>query len=78
MQHCREFDEQLCRFHTGLNKRGSIKSFAIALFTEDKKQIQGTCQTEFMAWKGPEVAYLEKKIMGVLRNRTSRCRVFLS
>ena len=48
MQHCREFDKQLCRFHTGLNKRGSRKSCAIALFTEDKKQIQGTCQTEFM------------------------------
>jgi hypothetical protein len=60
MQHCREFDKQLCRFHTGLNKRGSRKSCAIALFTEDKKQIQGTCQTEFMAWKGPEVAYLKK------------------
>ena len=60
MQHCREFDKQLCRFHTGLNKRGSRKSCAIALFTEDKKQIQGTCQTKFMAWKGPEVAYLEK------------------
>jgi hypothetical protein len=60
MRHCREFDKQLRRFHMGLNKRGSRKSCAIALFTEDKKQIQGTCQTEFMAWKGPEVAYLEK------------------
>jgi hypothetical protein len=60
MQHCREFDKQLCCFHTGLNKRGSRKSCAISLFTEDTRQTKKNCQTAFLQWIGPEVAYLGK------------------
>jgi hypothetical protein len=50
----------ICPFHTGLNKRGSRKSCAISLFTEDTRQTKKNCQTAFLQWIGPEVAYLGK------------------
>jgi hypothetical protein len=58
LQNCRDLDKLLCRFHTGLARRGSRKSCAISLFTQDEKRIQTTCQTQFLPWMGPEIAYL--------------------
>ena len=31
-----------------------------SLFTEDARQTKTNCQTEFLSWMGPEVAYLGK------------------
>ncbi|KZS10306.1 Uncharacterized protein APZ42_025260 [Daphnia magna] len=57
---CRALDKQLCNFHKGLSKRGARTSCAMALFLDDQERTTMQCQTQFMEWKGPEVAYLGK------------------
>jgi hypothetical protein len=42
---CRSFDKQVCMFHTGFAKRGSRKSCAVALFTNDETHVWEFCQT---------------------------------
>jgi hypothetical protein len=57
---CRSFDKQVCMFHTGFAKRGSRKSCAVALFTNDETHVREYCQTLFISWNGPEAVYLGK------------------
>jgi hypothetical protein len=55
---CRQLDKQLCAFHTGFSKRGARTSCAVALFTNDVSLTGSSCQSQFIQWNGPEVAYL--------------------
>ncbi|KAK4013472.1 hypothetical protein OUZ56_026027 [Daphnia magna] len=55
---CRQLDNQLCKFNSGFSKRSKKKLCAIALFTNDEKQVNVCCQTQFTQWNGQEIANL--------------------
>ena len=58
VEQCTKTDPPLCKFRSGISKKTSLRSCAMALFIADEAQREAQCSRKFAEWKGSQAVYL--------------------